>query len=87
MAAVAGLTRMYFARSSAGPRAWPDGYLLRRRVERAQELMRDPSQPLAQIALSVGFGTQLASTTVFKRLVGQTPYRWRQNVELQTQQA
>jgi AraC family transcriptional regulator len=88
MAAVAGLTRMYFAvqfRRTTGMS--PHGYLLRRRVERAQELMRDPSQPLAQIALSVGFGTQPHFTTVFKRLVGQTPYRWRQNVELQTQQA
>ena len=88
MAGVAGLTRMYFAaqfRRTTGMS--PHGYLLRRRVERAQELMRDPSQPLVQIALSVGFGTQPHFTTVFKRLVGQTPYRWRQNVELQTQQA
>jgi AraC-like DNA-binding protein len=87
MAAVAGLTRIYFAaqfRRTTGMS--PHGYLLRRRVERAQELMRDPGQPLAQIALSVGFGTQPHFTTVFKRLVGQTPYRWRQNVELQTQQ-
>jgi AraC-like DNA-binding protein len=88
MAAVAGLTRMYFAaqfRRTTGMS--PHGYLLRRRVERAQELMREPGQPLAQIALSVGFGTQPHFTTVFKRLVGQTPYRWRQNVELHTQQA
>ncbi len=78
MAAVAGLTRMYFAaqfRRTTGMS--PHGYLLRRRVERAQELMREPGQPLAQIALSVGFGTQPHFTTVFKRLVGQTPYRWR----------
>lgn len=78
MAAVAGLTRMYFAaqfRRTTGMS--PHGYLLRRRVERAQELMRDPGQPLAQIALSAGFGTQPHFTTVFKRLVGQTPYRWR----------
>ncbi|HTE80071.1 MAG TPA: AraC family transcriptional regulator, partial [Reyranella sp.] len=71
MAAVAGLTRMYFAaqfRRTTGMS--PHGYLLRRRVERAQELMRDPSQPLVQIALSVGFGTQPHFTTVFKRLVG-----------------
>jgi len=88
MAGVAGLTRMYFAaqfRRTTG--ISPHAYLLRRRIERAQELMRDPAQPLAQIALSVGFGTQPHFTTVFKRLVGQTPYRWRQNVELQTQPA
>jgi AraC-like DNA-binding protein len=84
MAKVAGLTRMYFAaqfRRTTG--ISPHGYLLRRRIERAQELMRDPGQPLAQIALSVGFGTQPHFTTVFKRLVGQTPYRWRQGLELQ----
>ncbi len=88
MAEVAGLTRIYFAaqfRRTTG--ISPHGYLLRRRIERAQELMRDPSQPLVQIALSVGFSTQPHFTTVFKRLVGQTPYRWRQNVELQTQRA
>jgi AraC-like DNA-binding protein len=81
MAEVAGLTRMHFAaqfRRTTGMS--PHGYLLRRRVERAQELMRDPSRPLVQIALSVGFGTQPHFTTVFKRLVGQTPYRWRLSV-------
>lgn len=88
MAEVAGLTRMYFAaqfRRTTGMS--PHGYLLRRRIELAQELMRDPSLPLAQIALSAGFGTQPHFTTVFRRLVGQTPYRWRRNVELQTQPA
>lgn len=86
MAELAGLTRMYFAaqfRRTTGTS--PHAYLLRRRIERAQELMRDPAQPLAQIALSVGFSTQPHFTTVFKRLVGQTPYRWRQSVAPQEQ--
>lgn len=84
MARAAGLTRMYFAaqfRRTTG--VSPHGYLLRRRIERAQELMRGSNRPLAQIALSVGFGAQPHFTTVFKRLVGQTPYRWRQGLQLQ----
>lgn len=82
LAEVAGLSRMYFAaqfRRSTG--VSPRGYLMRRRVERAQELMRDPNQSLAQIALTVGFGTQPHFTTVFKHLVGTTPHRWRQQLE------
>ena len=84
MAERAGLTRMYFAAQvRRATRISPHGYLLRHRIERAQELMRDRAQSLAQIALSVGFGTQPHFSIVFKRLVGQTPCRWRQSVEPQ----
>ncbi len=56
MAGVAGLTRMHFAaqfRRATG--VSPHAYLLQRRVERAKELLRDTTRPLADIALSVGF--------------------------------
>jgi AraC-like DNA-binding protein len=81
MAAVAGLTRMHFAaqfRRATG--VSPHGYLLRRRVERAKELLRDIRRPLVDVALSVGFATQAHFTTVFKRFAGQTPHRWRQGL-------
>jgi len=78
MAAAAGLSRMHFAaqfRIATGIRAHE--YLLKRRIERAQRLLRDTKEPLAQIALSVGFQTQSHFTTVFRRFVDDTPYQWR----------
>ncbi|MGY3649318.1 AraC family transcriptional regulator [Bradyrhizobium sp. LM4.3] len=78
MAAVAGLSRMHFAaqfRAAVGVR--PHEYLLRRRIERAQELLKQAEIALVDIALTVGFQTQAHFTTVFKRFVGDTPYQWR----------
>ncbi|BAL74578.1 transcriptional regulatory protein [Bradyrhizobium cosmicum] len=78
MAAVAGLSRMHFAaqfRAATGVR--PREYLLRRRIERAQELLKQAELALVDIALTVGFQTQAHFTTVFKRFVGDTPYQWR----------
>jgi len=78
MAAVAGLSRMHFAaqfRAATGDR--PHEYLLRRRIERAQELLKQVEVTLVDIALTVGFQTQAHFTTVFKRFVGDTPYQWR----------
>jgi len=78
LAAVAGLSRMHFAaqfRAATGVR--PHEYLLRRRIERAQELLKQTGVTLVDIALTVGFQTQAHFTTVFKRFVGDTPYQWR----------
>jgi AraC-like DNA-binding protein len=78
MAAAAGLTRMHFAaqfRASTGMR--PHDFVLQRRIERAQELLRNPELALVDVALSVGFQTQAHFTTVFKHFAGGTPHRWR----------
>lgn len=78
MARIAGLSRMHFAaqfRISTG--AKPHEYLLRLRVERAQKLMLESDEPLAQVAFSVGFQTQAHFTTVFRRFASTTPHRWR----------
>lgn len=78
LAAVAGLSRMHFAaqfRAAVGMR--PHDYLLKRRIERAQELLRRTDTSLVDIALTVGFQTQAHFTTVFKRFTGDTPYQWR----------
>lgn len=78
MAAAAGLSRMHFAagfRAATGLR--PHEYLLHRRIERAQALLRDERETPAGVALSVGFQTQAHFTTVFKRICGDTPHRWR----------
>jgi AraC family transcriptional regulator len=78
IAAATGLTRMHFAaqfRASTGLR--PHDYLVRRRIERAQELLAASDLPLAEIALEVGFKAQAHFTTVFSRVVGETPSAWR----------
>jgi AraC family transcriptional regulator len=79
LAAAAGLTRMHFAaqfRAATG--LPPHEYLLRRRIERAQEMLAEDREALVDIALSVGFQTQSHFTSVFKRFVGQPPRAWRQ---------
>lgn len=78
MAAVTGLSRMHFAaqfKASTGLR--PHEYLLRRRIERAQEMLLIADLAVVDVALSVGFQTQSHFTTTFARLVGRTPHAWR----------
>jgi AraC family transcriptional regulator len=78
LAAAAGLSRMYFAkrfRAATGIR--PHDYVLRKRIERAQQLLAAKPAALVDIALSVGFQTQAHFTTVFKKFVGNTPSQWR----------
>jgi AraC-like DNA-binding protein len=78
LANVAGLSRMHFAaqfRAATGYR--PREYLLNHRIEHAKSLLTSTQRPLAEIALAVGFSTQAHFSTVFKRISGQTPARWR----------
>jgi AraC family transcriptional regulator len=78
LATVAGLSRMHFAaqfRAAIGMR--PHEYLLKRRIERAEELLKQAEVSLVDVALTVGFQTQAHFTTVFKRFAGDTPHQWR----------
>ena len=78
IAASAGLTRMHFAaqfRRATGLR--PHEYLLRRRIEHAQQLLLSSKHNVFDVALSCGFRSQAHFTTVFKRFVGETPCCWR----------
>jgi AraC-like DNA-binding protein len=80
VASSAGLTRMHFAaqfRAATGLR--PHEYLLRRRIERAQEMLLGTGMSLVEVALSVGFQTQAHFTSVFKRYAGQPPRAWRES--------
>ncbi|MBR0736035.1 helix-turn-helix transcriptional regulator [Bradyrhizobium liaoningense] len=78
LAGVAGLSRMHFAaqfRAATGYR--PREYLLHQRIEHAKSLLLNSETSLAEVALAVGFCTQAHFSTVFKRMTGDTPARWR----------
>lgn len=55
----------------------PHQYLLKRRVERAKELLAGQQAPLADIAYRLGFSSQAQFTTTFRRYTGETPSRYR----------
>jgi AraC family transcriptional regulator len=86
LAAVAGLSRMYFAgqfRAATGYR--PHDYLLYQRIESAKSILSSTDMPLTEVALSVGFQAHAHFSTVFKRLTGQSPARWRRVVRSERQ--
>jgi transcriptional regulator GlxA family with amidase domain len=60
----------------------PHQYLLRRRVERAQDLLRATDDSVTDISLSVGFRSLGSFSTAFREIVGETPSgyraRWRE---------
>jgi AraC family transcriptional regulator len=55
----------------------PYAYVLRRRIERAQEMMLLTEEPLASIAVRCGLSDQPHLTRMFYRFVGETPASWR----------
>jgi AraC family transcriptional regulator len=57
----------------------PHQWLLRCRVDKAQEMMRTSDSPLAEIALACGFADQSHLTRVFACLCGISPGSWRRH--------
>jgi AraC family transcriptional regulator len=55
----------------------PHRFVLRRRVERAQDLLRSSDLPLVEVALAVGFASQAHFSTVFRRCSGMSPKKYR----------
>jgi transcriptional regulator of acetoin/glycerol metabolism len=80
LAAMAGLSRDHFARAfhqSVGEP--PHSYLLRRRLDHVEQLLRETQLPLSQIALATGFSDQSHLARHFRRQTGMSPSlaRWR----------
>lgn len=57
----------------------PSAYILRRRIERAKELMMTTGSPLCEIALESGMCDQSHFTRSFRRFVGVSPNLWRRS--------
>lgn len=55
----------------------PHAYVVRRRLEKACELMITSSASLSEIALSVGFSDQAHLCRLFRQAFGQSPAGWR----------
>jgi AraC family transcriptional regulator len=79
MAAAAHLSPYHFARQfKAATGLPPHQYVIARRVERAQQFLRDDSDvPLAEVAAAAGFSDQSQFSHHFKRLIGVTPGQFR----------
>jgi AraC family transcriptional regulator len=58
----------------------PHQYLLRRRIERAREMLRQPDSTILDVALSCGFASQSHFASAFRMLTGVTPRRYRDSL-------
>jgi len=82
LAAECDLSISHFARSfkaSFGVSA--HRWLVQRRIERAQELLIETHDSLADIADQAGFSDQAAFTRTFHQIVGVSPGRWRRDYQ------
>lgn len=78
LADLAGLSRFYFARAfKKTTQETPYQYLLRRRIERAQALLRDGDISVAEVAAAVGFKDTTRFIRAFRRINGVTPGSYR----------
>jgi AraC-like DNA-binding protein len=56
----------------------PHQYVIRRRLERGEELLKGTDLPIAEIALAVGCANQSQFSALFRRVTGMTPMSCRQ---------
>ena len=57
----------------------PHEFLIRRRIERAQQLMLSTDMPLCEIACECGLADQAHLSRLFRKVVGETPAAWRKS--------
>jgi AraC-like DNA-binding protein len=74
LAAVAGMSKYHFQRLfTATYGLSPTAHLSRRRVERAQDLLRATNLTVTEVCHAVGFSSLGSFSTRFRRLVGESP--------------
>ncbi len=72
------LSASYFFRAFKGSFGIPPhAYVVKRRIERAQFLLRTTDEQLCQIALAVGLNDQAHLSRLFRQQTGHTPGAWR----------
>lgn len=78
LAGVATLSTFHFARAfTKSMNISPVRYVWRRRIERAQHLLKRTGATLTEVALDCGFSSQSHFTTLFRKALGVTPSAWR----------
>jgi AraC-like DNA-binding protein len=78
LAAVANLSKFHFVRSFAAVYGeTPIRYLTRRRIERAQDLLRAANLTVTEVCMMVGFSSLGSFSSRFAELVGETPTAYR----------
>jgi AraC family transcriptional regulator len=81
LAEVTGLSVFHFARAfkkTTGESVYR--YFTSMRIAKAQSLMRSRAQNLTEIAMTLGYASQSAFSTAFKRTTGFTPSEWRKRM-------
>ncbi|AEU39060.1 transcriptional regulator, AraC family [Granulicella mallensis MP5ACTX8] len=76
-----GYSRVHFIRMFRAATGYsPHNYLLNLRLERARELLRNPSLSLIDIALDCGFSSHSHMSRLFHKSVGVTPSAYRRSL-------
>ena len=78
MAELAGLSATQFnVRFQSVLRMSPTDYVLSLRIQDAQKKLTETSEPIAEIAINVGFVDQSHFTKRFRKITGMTPLAYR----------
>jgi AraC-like DNA-binding protein len=78
LASVAGVSKYHFARCfEVAYGETPIRYLTRRRIERAQDLLRHANLTVTEICMAVGFASLGSFSARFRELVGESPSAFR----------
>ncbi|HEX5494772.1 MAG TPA: AraC family transcriptional regulator [Mycobacteriales bacterium] len=78
LAAVAGVSKYHFARCfEASYGQTPIRYLTWRRIERAQDLLRNANLTVTEVCMAVGFASLGSFSSRFTELVGESPTAYR----------
>ena len=76
-----GYSRVHFIRMFKAATGYsPHNYLLNLKMERARELLRNPSMSLIDIALDCGFSSHSHMSRLFHKIVGVTPSDYRRSL-------
>jgi AraC family transcriptional regulator len=63
----------------------PHNFVIRRRIESAQKLMLETSEPLCEVALRCGLCDQAHLSRLFRQAVGMSPNAWRRHQQIEGQ--
>ena len=76
-----GYSRVHFVRMFKAATGYsPHNYLLNLKLERARELLKNPSMSLIDIALDCGFSSHSHMSRFFHKIVGVTPTAYRRSL-------